>query len=848
MRARCTTRQPGSRRRRSTSPASTRSTPPWPSARAAFPAWRATSLSRRAEVMFRFRELVDANRKEIAALLTAEHGKVLTDALGEVARGLENVEFACGIPHLLKGGYSRAGGDRRRRLLDPPAARRRRRHHPVQLPGDGADVDVRQRPRVRQHVRAQAEREGPVGVAVPRRAARHGRPARRVLQRRARRQGRRRPASSSTPTSPPSASSARRRSPGTSTRPGTTNGKRVQALGGAKNHMLVLPDADLDMAADAAVSAGYGSAGERCMAISVVLASEAIADELVAKIAERIPVDQGRSGQRARQRDGPADHRRAPRQGARLRRRRGRTRARPSSSTAATTCPAEGFFLKPTLLDNVAPGTPAYDDEIFGPVLGVVRVHGYDEALAPDQRQPVRQRRRHLHPRRRGGPAVPVRRQRRHGRRQRADPGAGQLLQLRRVEVEPVRRHAHVRPGGHQLLHPRQGRHEPLARPRDEHHRPRLPRRTDDWSQLGVRCDRDSVERAASSATRPLDGWPWTRWAGVADDAAVGACRRPRQAGRDLRVQPRLDVRQPHPVAGALRHLQPDPRRDPQHRRRADGHQPGDPGLDGDGERVRHAQRDVRQPHGVRHRPRRLGGAGHQRQADVDRHAARVGARHPRARQRPGGRVQGLDAALPVGDGEPARGVDRRLRAAGAGARPARSATGSSSSSPTPTSRRGRSKRSAKRRSKRAATPAPSPSAWRRRPMSATIVGPRPRPVPLVRRDGRQPRRRHRRPLRRVVAPCPRRSPTTSRDAPATTTTSTARPATCTRSSCPTTSSTASASSARSPSTSAASTSCASSASTSSPSTSSTTPRTPRLQAYGEHVIPALAEHVRAKA
>ena len=132
-------------------------------AKAAFPEWRATSLSRRAEVMFRLRELVDANRKEIASLLTAEHGKVLTDAMGEVARGLENIEFACGIPQLIKGELLRAGRERHRRVLDPPAARRRRRHHAVQLPGDGPDVDVRQRPGLRQHVRAQAEREGSVG-------------------------------------------------------------------------------------------------------------------------------------------------------------------------------------------------------------------------------------------------------------------------------------------------------------------------------------------------------------------------------------------------------------------------------------------------------------------------------------------------------------------------------------------------------------------------------------------------------------------------------------------------------------------------------------------------------------
>ena len=177
--------------------------------------------------------------------------------------------------NLLKGGYSEQAVDRRRRVLDPPAARRRGRHHAVQLPGDGADVDVRQRPRLRQHVRAQAEREGPVGRRCSSaELLKQAGLARRLLQRRAAATRSPSTASSSTPTSPPSASSARRRSPGTSTRPAPRNGKRVQALGGAKNHMLVLPDADLDMAADAAVSAAYGSAGERCMAICVVLAVE----------------------------------------------------------------------------------------------------------------------------------------------------------------------------------------------------------------------------------------------------------------------------------------------------------------------------------------------------------------------------------------------------------------------------------------------------------------------------------------------------------------------------------------------------------------------------------------------
>ena len=162
------------------------------SAVAAFPAWRATNLSGAPRCMFHIRELVAANRKEIASLLTAEHGKVLSRRArrGGPRAGEHRVRLRRAAP--AQGRVQRAGLDRRRRLQHPPAARCRRRHHAVQLPGDGPDVDVRQRARLRQHVRAQAAREGSVGVAVHRRAAEPGRAARRLLQRRARRQGRRR--------------------------------------------------------------------------------------------------------------------------------------------------------------------------------------------------------------------------------------------------------------------------------------------------------------------------------------------------------------------------------------------------------------------------------------------------------------------------------------------------------------------------------------------------------------------------------------------------------------------------------------------------------------------------------
>ena len=237
--------------------------------------------------MFHTRGLVDANRKEIASLLTSEHGKVLSDALGEVACGLENIEFACGIPNLMKGGYSEqasTGVDvySIRQPLGVVAG------IALQLPRHGADVDVRQRHRLWQHLRPQAVREGPsASLLIADLLKQAGLPdgvfsviqgdkvaVDRILEH---------PdiAAVSFVGSTPIARYIYET--------GTRNGKRVQALGGAKNHMVVLPDADIDMAADAAVSAGYGSAGERCMAISVVVAVGQVADPLVEAIKARLP-------------------------------------------------------------------------------------------------------------------------------------------------------------------------------------------------------------------------------------------------------------------------------------------------------------------------------------------------------------------------------------------------------------------------------------------------------------------------------------------------------------------------------------------------------------------------------
>jgi malonate-semialdehyde dehydrogenase (acetylating)/methylmalonate-semialdehyde dehydrogenase len=346
---------------------------------AAFPAWRATSLSRRSEVLFRTRELVDANRKEIASILTAEHGKVLSDALGEVARGLENVEFACGIPHLMKGGYSEQAATG----VDVYSIR--------QPLGVVAGITPFNFPAMvpmwmfanalacgNTFVLKPSEKDPSASLFLAELLSSAGLPPgcfhvvqgdREAVDRLLRHPD---VAAVSFVGSTPIARYIYET--------GTAHGKRVQALGGAKNHMLVLPDADLDMAADAAVSAGYGAAGERCMAISVVLAAEAIADELVAKIAERIPSIKVGPGHEPGIEMGPlitAEHRDrvkgyvagAAEHGAKV------------VVDGREGAPSDGFFLNPSLLDDVAPGTPAYDDEIFGPVLGVTRIATYDEGL-----------------------------------------------------------------------------------------------------------------------------------------------------------------------------------------------------------------------------------------------------------------------------------------------------------------------------------------------------------------------------------------------------------------------------------------------------------------------------------
>jgi malonate-semialdehyde dehydrogenase (acetylating)/methylmalonate-semialdehyde dehydrogenase len=350
-------------------------------AKAAFPAWRATSLSRRAEILFRMRELVDANRKEIASLLTAEHGKVLSDAMGEVARGLENIEFACGIPHLLKGGYSEqaATGVDVYSIRQPlgVVAGITPFNFPAMVPlwmltnaiacGNTFVLKPSEKDPGASLVLAELLRDAGVPDGVFNVA--HGdkvavdavldHPDVQAV---------------SFVGSTPIAKYIYEH--------GTKAGKRVQALGGAKNHMIVLPDADLDMAADAAVSAGYGSAGERCMAISAIVAVGGIADDLVAKIADRLPEVKVGPGTDPEAEMGPLvtrEHRDKVAGYLDTSTQQGATVVRDGREDAVFD--GDGFFLGVSLIDHVTEEMDAYRDEIFGPVLSVVRVDTYDEAL-----------------------------------------------------------------------------------------------------------------------------------------------------------------------------------------------------------------------------------------------------------------------------------------------------------------------------------------------------------------------------------------------------------------------------------------------------------------------------------
>jgi malonate-semialdehyde dehydrogenase (acetylating)/methylmalonate-semialdehyde dehydrogenase len=343
-------------------------------ARAAFTTWREVSLAKRAEIFFNIRELVHERREEVARILTSEHGKVLSDAIGEVTRGLEVIEFCCGLPTLLKSDFSEQASTG----IDVYSIRQPLGvvagitpfNFPAMVPmwmwapaiacGNTFVLKPSEKDPSASIWTAELLKEAglPDGVfnvvhgdkvAVDAVLEHPGIAAVSFV--------------GSTPIARYVYETA------------TKNGKRCQALGGAKNHMIVLPDADIGMAADAAVSAAYGSAGERCMAVSALVAVGSIADPLIEAIKERIPKVKVGDGMDPSSEMGPLI----------TREHRDKVASYLDEGKVLVdgreNCPDDGFFLNPSLIDDVKPGMRAYEDEIFGPVLGVTRVATYDEAV-----------------------------------------------------------------------------------------------------------------------------------------------------------------------------------------------------------------------------------------------------------------------------------------------------------------------------------------------------------------------------------------------------------------------------------------------------------------------------------
>ena len=349
-------------------------------AKAAFESWRQVPLSKRTEVLFRFRDLVDRHREDIARLLTLEHGKVLSDSMGEVSRGLENIEFACGIPNLLKGDYSESASKgvdvySIRQPLGVVAG-----ITPFNFP---AMVPMWMYPNAiacgNTFVLKPSEKDPSSALFAVELLVEAGLPdgvinvvqgdkvaVDRLLEH---------PdvAAVSFVGSTPIASYVYEN--------GTANGKRVQALGGAKNHMIVLPDADVDLAADAAISAGYGSAGERCMAISAVVAVGDVGNDLIAAMEQRLDKVSVGNGLETGSEMGPlitAEHRDRVAGYVGAGAEEGATVVRDGRDQHFDN---DGFFLGVSLLDHVTTDMSCYTDEIFGPVLSVVRTDTYDEAV-----------------------------------------------------------------------------------------------------------------------------------------------------------------------------------------------------------------------------------------------------------------------------------------------------------------------------------------------------------------------------------------------------------------------------------------------------------------------------------
>ena len=347
----------------------------------AFPAWRDTSLAKRSAVMFKFRELLESRKGELAEIITEEHGKVVSDALGEINRGLEVVDFACGLPHLLKGEYSENAST----SIDVYSMKQPLGvvgiispfNFPAMVPMWFFPVAIAAGNTV---VLKPSEKDPSSAIWIARLLQEAGLPdgvfnvlhgdkvaVDGLLERPEVR-------SISFVGSTPIAQYIYENS--------AKHGKRVQALGGAKNHMLVLPDADLDLVADSAVNAGFGSAGERCMAISVLVAVEPVADSLIPKIVERMKQIKIGDGRRScdmgplvtkQHRDKVASYIDiAAGDGAEV---------VVDGRDVNPDGDAGGYWLGPTLIDKVPVTSMVYREEIFGPVLSVVRVASYEEGL-----------------------------------------------------------------------------------------------------------------------------------------------------------------------------------------------------------------------------------------------------------------------------------------------------------------------------------------------------------------------------------------------------------------------------------------------------------------------------------
>ena len=351
-------------------------------ASAAFPSWAETSLARRQAVLFNFRELLNRKKAELAEIITAEHGKVLSDALGEITRGQEVVEFATGMPQLLRGYYSENASTG----VDVYSTRQALGvvgiispfNFPAMVPmwffpialAAGNSVVLKPSEKdpsaaiwIAKLLKEAGLPDGVFNVVNGDKEAVDGLLSHPKVK------------AISFVGSTPIAKYVYET--------GTKFGKRVQALGGAKNHMLVLPDADLNLVADSAINAGFGSAGERCMAISVVVAVEPVADDLISKIVERMSKLKTGDGRRACDmgplitkvhRDKVASYIEIAKQDG--------AKVVVDGRDVVVDGEPNGFWLGPTLIDNVPVTSSVYTDEIFGPVLSIVRVRSYAEGVA----------------------------------------------------------------------------------------------------------------------------------------------------------------------------------------------------------------------------------------------------------------------------------------------------------------------------------------------------------------------------------------------------------------------------------------------------------------------------------